>query len=99
MTTAPAGRRLFVYYRVPGAELSTVVAAVRELQAALRARHPCLKAALLRRPELRDGAVTLMETYAAAGGIDDVFAAAIERHATDAGLPQPRHVEVFEPLP
>lgn len=94
----PAGRRLFVYYRVPVAELSTSVACARALQAALRADHPALDAGLWRRPEPRDGAVTLMETYASRDGIDPTLADTIERRAADAGLPQPRHVEVFEPL-
>lgn len=94
----PGARRLFVYYRVAIADLPTAVAAVRELQDALRARHPGVDAALLRRPETRDGTATLMETYAAPGGVDDALAADIERLAVDAGLPGPRHVEVFEPL-
>ena len=93
-----AAARLFVYYRVPAADLRPVIEAARALQATLRARHPGLEADLLRRPELRDGDATLMETYAAAGGIDDALAAEIERLAADAGLPRPRHVEVFEPL-
>ena len=98
MKPEPGGRRLFVYYRVAIADLSTAVAAAHRLQAALRARHPGLDAALLRRPEVRDGTATLMETYAAADGVDETLAAEIERRAVDAGLPGPRHVEVFEPL-
>jgi hypothetical protein len=98
VTPGPGGRRLFVYYRVATDQVPAAVAAVRELQAALRAHHPGLDAALLRRPELREGTATLMETYAAAGGVDGALAAEIERRAAAAGLPQPRHAEVFEPL-
>ena len=50
---------------------------------------------LLRRPELRGGEVTLMEIYA--GDLTAAARDAIDQ-ATNA-LPQPRHTEVFEPLP
>ena len=88
------GRRLYVYYRVPQARLATTVAAVRQVQTALAGAHPALQAELLRRPELRDGEVTLMETYA--GPLTDAVLAAIT-HATSA-LPQPRHSEHFDTL-
>ena len=87
-------RRLYVYYRVPQAQLPATVAAVRQVQAALVAAHPGLQAELLRRPELRDGEVTLMETYA--GPLTNVVLAAITQ-ATSA-LPQPRHSEHFDTL-
>jgi len=88
-------RRLYVYYRVPEAALAATVAAVRAVQARLVQQHPGLQAELLRRPELRDGEVTLMEIYA--GGLTAEVQDAIDQ-ATNA-LPQPRHTEVFEPLP
>jgi hypothetical protein len=87
-------RRLYVYYRVPQAQLDATVAAVRQVHAALVAAHPGLQAELLRRPELREGEVTLMETYA--GPLTDVVLAAITQ-ATSA-LPQPRHSEHFDTL-
>lgn len=87
-------RRLYVYYRVPQAQLVATVAAVRQVQAALAAAHPGLQAELLRRPELRDGDVTLMETYA--GKLGEAVLAAITQ-ATSA-LPQPRHSEHFDTL-
>ena len=87
-------RRLYVYYRVPQAQLAATVAAVRQVQTALAAAHPGLQAELLRRPELRDGEVTLMETYA--GPLTDTVLAAITQ-ATSA-LPQPRHSEHFDTL-
>ena len=87
-------RRLYVYYRVPQAQLPATVAAVRQVQAALMAAHPGLRAELLRRPELRDGEVTLMETYA--GSVSPAVEAAIAEATS--GLPQPRHSERFIPL-
>ena len=87
-------RRLYVYYRVPEADLPATLAAVRQVQAALQAAHPGLLADLLRRPELRDGEVTLMETYA--GPLTPALAQAITE-ATSA-LPQPRHSEWFHTL-
>jgi Domain of unknown function (DUF4936) len=87
-------RRLYVYYRVAEAQLPATVLAVRQVQAALVAAHPGLQAELLRRPELRDGEVTLMETYA--GPLTDTLHAAITQ-ATSA-LPQPRHSEQFDTL-
>ena len=92
-------QRLYVYYSVPEAALAATLAAVRQVQATLVAAHPGLHAELLRRPELRNGDVTLMETYVMETGADGVtpaLRAAIE-HAASA-LPQPRHSEWFEPL-
>ena len=87
-------RRLYVYYRVPERKLATTVAAVRALQAALTEAHTGLHADLLRRPELRDGAVTLMETYS--GALPPGLATTLAAATVD--LPQPRHLEWFEPL-
>ncbi len=86
--------RLYVYYKVPEAALAETAAAARQVQAALCAAHPGLQAALLRRPELRDGDVTLMETYA--GPLTDAMLAAITQATSD--LPQPRHSEHFDTL-
>lgn len=86
--------RLYVYYRVAQPALAPTVATVRQLQAALVAAHPGLRAELLRRPELREGEVTLMETYA--GTLPPGFGELLARAAS--GLPQPRHAECFEPL-
>ena len=84
--------QLYVYYRVPEATLAANLAAVREMQAALAAAHPGLRTGLLRRAEVRDGEVTLMETYA--GAVTPALAAAITDAAS--ALPQPRHLERFE---
>jgi hypothetical protein len=87
--------RLYVYYRVPEAAFAATVAAVRAMQFTLMQQHPGLLAELLRRPELRDGEVTVMETYA--GNLSAAVLDAIDQAAS--ALPQPRHTEVFEPLP
>lgn len=102
---APAGtRRLYVYYRVPLGRLRDVLAQVRRTQDRLVDAHPGLQTGLLRRPELRDGDVTLMETYAvdAAGapaGLDQPLIDQIERTlgAALADLPcGARHAEIFD---
>jgi Domain of unknown function (DUF4936) len=87
-------RRLYVYYRVPQAQLAAAAAAVRQVQATLVAAHPGLQAELLRRPELRDGDVTLMETYA--GPLTGAVLAAITQ--AKSALPPPRHSEHFDTL-
>lgn len=101
----PSGtRRLYVYYRVPLVHLHDLLARVRQTQARLSADHPGLQADLLRRPELRDGDVTLMETYAidaatAADGLDQPLIDHIERTLGTALADLPcgaRHAEVFD---
>ena len=87
--------RLYVYYKVAEPALAAAVAAVRQVQAALVARHPGLQADLLRRPEVQDGQVTLMETYA--GALTPAVEAAIAEATST--LPRPRHLERFMPLP
>ena len=89
-------RELYVYYRVAEGVLPAAQAQVRDFQATLRADHPALQARLMRRPELRDGQVTLMETYALPGGIPAELAARIT--AGTPALPAPRHVEAFDAL-
>lgn len=86
--------QLYVYYRVAEPALAATVVVVRQLQTRLVDAHPGLQAGLLRRPELRDGAVTLMETYS--GAVPPDLGALLASAA--AKLPQPRHLEWFEPL-
>ena len=89
--------RLYVYYRVDQADFASVQAAALDLQASLRHAHP----GLLRRPDLRDGQATLMETYAQPDGVDAALAKAIEAAALESlarWLKGPRHCERFEPL-
>jgi len=97
-TTLDAPDRCYVYYRVDEADLPAVVPLVRAMQQRLQALHPGLACGLLRRPELRDGQVTVMETYGGAAPLvlGPAFAQALAQAST--GLPQPRHTEWFEPL-
>ena len=94
-------RELYIFYRVAEAELATVTTAVGGLQAALCLAHPALQVKLLRRPELSEGRVTLMEVYArpGQGGVDLALQAEIEARAAVLApwLQAPRRVEVFEP--
>ena len=89
-------RELYVYYRVAEDALPAALAAVRAFQAVLAQAHPALQARLLRRPELREGQVTLMETYALPDGVTGELAARIA--AGTPALPAPRHVEAFDVL-
>ena len=56
-------RELFIYYRSHEDHAASVQARVHEFQAALRRAHPGLLARLLRRPEVKNGLLTWMETY------------------------------------
>jgi hypothetical protein len=93
-------RALFVYYRIDSANLPDAVAAARAMQAVLREAHPTLRTQLLRRPDEQGGQVTVMETYAMPGGIDEALQAHIGAGAAalDGLVSGDRHVEVFEPL-
>lgn len=82
--------RCFVYWRVPVAEAERALVAVRAVHARLG-----VAVDLWRRPEVRDGRVTVMEVY------DERDASTLEP-AADAALQGlidgPRHVERFERL-
>ena len=94
---APADA-LYVYYLVAAADVQAVVAAAQQLQIGLRTAHPGLQAALLRRPGLQDGHVTLMETYSHPGGLPANWQAAISQtaqHALAPWLHGQRHQELF----
>jgi hypothetical protein len=93
-------RALYIYYRIDAARLAEAASTVHAFQALLRHAHPPLQAALLRRPGEHEGQVTLMETYAMPGGIDDALQSKIDSAATALAPWQrgARHTEVFEPL-
>lgn len=78
--------RHYVYYRVPAERLADAVAALRPLLAG---------AELLRRPELRDGRITLMEVHA--DGLSPALEAQL-RAALAGLIDGERHVEAFDPL-
>jgi hypothetical protein len=86
-------RQLFIYWKLEPAALPAALAAVRQAQASLCAAWPGLEARVYQRCDPAPQA-TVMETYAAPGGID----AAGERRiaAALAGIaPGVRHVEAF----
>ena len=92
-------RQLFVYWKVAPASLEAALAATRQAQAMLRQGQPGLVARVYERCDPAPQA-TVMETYEAPGGIDDVAQARIDAvmEAALAGLPTgPRHVEAFRP--
>jgi hypothetical protein len=99
-------RELFIYYR-SRAECSVEVAErVREFQERLVRRHPHLVARLLRRPELRDGHVTWMETYSIPtmhnrAGVSAELQSEIEAqaHTLGSSIVGERHTEVFDYVP
>jgi Domain of unknown function (DUF4936) len=92
--------RLYVYYRVRPGDAPVLIAAVRALQAQWQAAHPGLVCSLSQRGDAAAEALTLMETYAHAGGVPANWQAEIERDARDqlgAWIVGERHVEVFVP--
>jgi hypothetical protein len=95
-------RELFIYYRSPEEQASEVQARVHEFQERLRRDHPALLARLLRRPEVKGGLITWMETYAidpmiSGSSLDPHLQLQIEAHAQSLiGLIEgDRHTEVF----
>ena len=96
--TASKGSEIYIYYRARPEHGQALVDAVCAMQQGLSAAWPGLGARLLRRPELREGLVTWMETYALPLGADPgAVAQAIEQAALPLGSWQasPRHVEHF----
>lgn len=90
------GRALFVYWRVDPAALPAVRAAVHRAQAALAGDWPGLQVRLWERVDGTSGSATVMETYAAPGGIDAAGQARIDATMAPC-VPAPRHVEAFVP--
>lgn len=92
-------RELFVYYRVRSNDAPALKAAVRDMQARLRAEHPALTARLLRRPDENGGLQTWMETYSATriGGVTPELQTHIEAQAQALSplIDGPRHTEAF----
>lgn len=99
-----AGRReLFVYYRVAEGEWREACAAVHEFQSVLRASYPELTARVLRRPDVGNGWVTLMEVYSIDArsnpdGVDGEWQSRIEDGARvlRRWLRSDRHADCFD---
>lgn len=89
---------LYVYWKVAEASLGAVASATAEAHRRLALAHPSLQARLLRRPEVREGLVTLMAVYQQPGGLTEGAQAAIDAALDRALAPWPslsRHREVF----
>jgi len=94
-------RELFIYYRVTRAHWRDAANAVEQWQRQLARSHPGLSARVLRRPEVVDDTVTLMEVYALEGSsVDSELEAEIARNASAlrAWLIGERHSEHFDTL-
>jgi Domain of unknown function (DUF4936) len=94
-------RALFIYWKLPPENLAGALAAARAFQAGLSQRHPALAACLYQRAESGAAAVTLMETYTQAGGLDPQAVSDIVdggRAALAAWCAGGRHVEQFDLL-
>jgi Domain of unknown function (DUF4936) len=92
--------QVFVYYRVRAADAAEAIAAAQACQARLRLTLPGLACTLSRRAEDAGEHLTLMETYAHAGGVAPAGQRDIERQmraAIEAWLIGERHIEVFVP--
>lgn len=95
-------RELFVYYRVRSGDVAVLQNAVFAMQSQLTARHPALRARLLRRPEETHAEQTWMESYATdpqlePAGISAAVQAEIEAQAAALAprVSGSRHTEVF----
>lgn len=92
---------LFVYWKLSREQVGAAHAALAAAQRGLMQQHPQLTAEAFRRADDAGGVATLMETYAAPGGIDMALRHEIDAAVTPAvaaWLTGPRHVEVFERL-
>jgi hypothetical protein len=97
----PRAVRVFVYYRVRGADAARAIAAIAAFQTRLRASMPGLNGTLSRR--VADGGadlMTLMESYEHTGTSSTDWQHDVERQAQGqlaTWIVGERHVEIFEP--
>ena len=96
--SAANGSVLYVYYKVPEDRHAALADEVARFQVALQQAWPGLVCELLQRPQASDGIETWMETYRHPGAALPALMASIAQAAAQAGLPAPRHAEVFVPL-
>jgi Domain of unknown function (DUF4936) len=93
-----SARRVFVYYAVRASDAAAVLAALAAAHARLERRLPGLRCQRLRREDVRGDALTMMEVYEAAQGVDVAWQALIEtevRAALSSNTTGERHSEVF----
>lgn len=94
-------RSIFIYWKTTPELAPAAVAGVARLQRGLRARQPELVARLYRRADETGAMVTLMESYALAGGIGTALQQALVaagREAVADWCQGERHVEIFDEL-
>jgi hypothetical protein len=94
-----ASAELYLYWRVRPGAFDAACAALRSWQAGLLARHPTLSTRVLQRSDERG--ITLMEIYAATGGLGDALRAEIIDGGATVVAPHAageRKVETFDPL-
>jgi len=95
-------RSIFIYWKTSRDLAPAATAGMASFQRGLLARQPGLVARLYRRAEEAGDAVTLMETYALAGGIDAALQQELVMAGRQAGAgwcQGERHVEAFDELP
>ncbi len=97
-TNACRGGLLCVYYKVPQDRHATLASEVARFQQAQQAAWPGLVCERLQRPQASDCLETWMETYRHPSAALPALAASIAQAAAQAGLPGPRHAELFVPL-
>ncbi|MDQ5897440.1 MAG: hypothetical protein RLZZ592_1172 [Pseudomonadota bacterium] len=93
---------LYVYYRIAPADEAAFWQDREAIAPQLAARFPGLRSRWLRRPEVRDGALTLMEVHRRDGGLTAAETDALGEMLADWPRQRigPRHVEVFvDPFP
>lgn len=94
-----SGPALFIYWHTSPGDAPAAEAAIRSQQARWRGQLPGLDARLYRRSDAAGDRVTLMETYAMAGGLSAVLQARLLAEA-ESSLGHwalgGRHVEDFE---
>ena len=91
---------LYIYYCIAEADAQAFAAELDDLVPRLAARCPGLRSRWLRRPESRDGMLTIMEIHHHPDGLPEAMVTDIEEllsswPSTRIG---PRHVEVFTEL-
>ena len=90
---------LFIYWKLNAPQAAAALDAAAVMQRELLRTHPALQARLYRRVDRHGDVVTLMESYAHAGGVDAALQALIAAAAAHHLQPwhdSLRHVETFD---
>ncbi|MGR6806630.1 DUF4936 family protein [Sphaerotilus natans] len=92
---------LYIYYRIAESDAQAFAAELDALVPRLAVRCPGLRSRWLRRPESRDGMLTIMEIHHHPDGLPAAMVRDIEDLLSSwpASRVGPRHVEAFTELP